>query len=68
MSEIRCPRCGKVVGEDHDQYIQLGKDKNIIYKPFCLRAIILTCPDKLCRRQFDLSEVVIKRQLYHKDK
>ena len=62
MREIKCPRCGKTVGEDHSEFIQLGRERNRIYKPICPKAIELTCPDSRCKRLFDLSEVLDDQQ------
>lgn len=61
MPDICCPRCGKVLGKETDQFYQLGSGKVRVYKPVCPRAIEIPCPGILdngehCNMKFTLDQ------------
>lgn len=61
MPNICCPRCGKILGEKTDEYVQFGRERNRIYLPVCPRAVEFNCPGILpnkekCGNVFTLEE------------
>jgi len=60
-TDICCPRCGKILGEETESYYQLGSGKVRVYKPVCPRAIEIPCPGILeggvkCKKTFTVDE------------